>query len=269
MAETALTESYVLITGAAGGLGRTFAAECAERGWHLLLTDLHAAPLEALAEGMRRQFGVRAVVLPCDLTDAAARDAFWEQVEARGLRLHMLINLAGTEYEGPFLERKKHELRTILRLNVEAVVETAHRALHLRAPDRRMHLLNVSSLAGFYPMPNKAVYAASKRFILDFSRALREELRGQDVYVTALCPSGVPSNPRSIGGLLRQGWVGQIVMTDPGYVVHGALDALLAGRAVYIPGPVNRFIQALTGLLPPSLLAAAIWRRWRRTAISN
>ncbi len=269
MAETAPTESYVLITGAAGGLGRTFAAECAERGWHLLLTDLHAAPLEALAEGMRRQFGVRAVALPCDLTDAAARDAFWEQVEARGLRLHMLINLAGTEYEGPFLERKKHELRTILRLNVEAVVETAHRALLRRAPGRRMHLLNVSSLAGFYPMPNKAVYAASKRFILDFSRALREELRGQDVYVTALCPSGVPSNPRSISGLLRQGLVGQIVMTDPGYVVHGALDALLAGRAVYIPGPINRVIQAVTGLLPPGLLAAAIWRRWRRTAVGG
>jgi len=269
MAETAPTESFVLITGAAGGLGRTFAAECAARGWHLLLTDLHAEPLEALAEGMRRQFGVRAVALPCDLTDAAARDAFWEQVEARGLRLHMLINLAGTEYEGPFLERKKHELRTILRLNVEAVVETAHRALHQRAPGRRMHLLNVSSLAGFYPMPTKAVYAASKRFILDFSRALREELRGQDVYVTALCPSGVPSNPRSISGLLRQGLVGQIVMTDPGYVVHGALDALLSGRAVYIPGPINRVIQAVTGLLPPSLLAAAIWKRWRRTAVGG
>lgn len=264
MAETTSPDSYVLITGAAGGLGRTFAAECAARGWHLLLTDLHAAPLEALAEGMRRQFGVTSVALPCDLTDAASRDAFWQQVDVRGLRLHMLINLAGTEFEGPFLERKSHELRTILRLNVEAVVETAHRALHSRAPGQRMYLLNVSSLAGFYPMPTKAVYAASKRFILDFSRALREELRGQDVYVTALCPSGVPTNPRSIGGILRQGFIGQLVMTDPGYVVRGAIDALLADRAVYIPGPINRLIRFFTGLLPPGFLAAAIWRRWSK-----
>lgn len=269
MADHTSPDSCILITGAAGGLGRTFAAECAERGNYLLLTDLHAAPLEALAEGMRRQFGVRAIALPCDLTDPAARDAFWQQVEARGLRLHMLINLAGTEFEGPFLERNPAELRTLLRLNVEAVVETAHRALHFRAPGRRMYLLNVSSMAGFYPMPTKAVYAASKRFILDFSRALREELRGQDVSVTALCPSGVPTNPRSIGGIQRQGLIGQLTMSDPGRVVHGTLNALLAGRAVYIPGALNRLIQAVTGLLPPGFLAAAIWRRWRKAATSG
>ncbi len=257
-------DSYVLITGAAGGLGKTFAAECAARGWHLLLTDLRSEPLEALAEGMRRQFGVRALPLPCDLTDAAARDAFWQEVERRGLRLHALVNLAGTEFEGPFLERQAHELRTLTRLNVEAVVETAHRALQFRAAGQRLHLLNVSSLAGFYPMPTKAVYAASKRFILDFSRALREELRGQDVFVTALCPSGVPTNPRSIGGIQRQGVIGQLTMTDPGGVCYGAIQALLAGRAVYIPGVLNRLIQAVTGLLPPNLLAAAIWRRWSK-----
>ncbi len=254
--------SVALITGAAGGVGKAFANECAARGWDLLLTDLHAQPLVHLAEGMRRLHGVEAAGLPCDLTSAGARDAFWQEFEGRGLRVHFLVNAAGIEFEGPFEERSVEEVRTLLRLNIEAAVEMTLRALAQRDPDRSLHVINVSSLAGFYPMPVKALYSSSKRFLIEFSRALRHELRPRNARVMALCPSGMPTNPRTTRRLLAQGWIGQVSMLNVGAVAGRAVDEVMAGRAVYVPGVFNRFLRLLGALAPADLATAFIWKRW-------
>jgi short-subunit dehydrogenase len=111
-------------------------------------------------------------------------------------------------------------------------------------------------------MPAKATYAASKRFLLDFSLALREELRSQDATVTVLCPAGMPTNAECIKGIEAQGWAGQITTMDTGRVANQTLDAALAGKAVVIPGPVNRVIQTLSGLMPAALAARLVGRRW-------
>src|SRR5690606_24101088 len=125
---------YVLTTGAAGGLGKAFAAECASRGWDLFLTDLPEAALEPLAAGMQRMYGVQVHYHSCDLTDPDSRDALWEHIGQQGLRFHTLLNVAGTEFEGPFAGRTPSELRTILRLNDEATVEMTWRVLPHRVP---------------------------------------------------------------------------------------------------------------------------------------
>ncbi len=255
-------QSVALITGAAGGVGKAFANECASRGSDLLLTDLHAPQLLALAEGMQRLHRVDAVFIPCDLTDAPSRDAFWAEVGRLGLQVHFLVNAAGVEFEGPFLERSLSEIRTLLRLNIEATVDTTHRALSQRDPARTLHVINISSLAGFYPMPLKALYSASKRFLIDFSRSLRQELRPRNVRVMALCPSGMPTNPATTRRLLAQGIIGQISMLNAGAVAARAVDEVIAGRDVYVPGVFNRFLRLLGGLLPPSIVTAFIWRRW-------
>ncbi len=255
-------QSVALITGAAGGVGKAFAAECGARGWDLLLTDLYEPPLVALAEGMQRLHGVSVHYLPCDLTSAAARDTFWAEVERLDLRVRFLINAAGIEFEGPFQERTIDEVRILLRLNIEAAVEMTYRALARRDPARTLHIVNVSSLAGFYPMPVKALYAASKRFLIDFSRALRQELRPHNVQIMALCPSGMPTNPHTTRRLMAQGWIGQMSMLNVGAVAARAVDKALAGQDVYVPGVFNRVLRLLGGLLPPGLVTAFIWKRW-------
>ncbi len=177
---------YVLITGATGGLGKAFAAECASRGWSLFLTDVSEQALDDLSRGLARMYSVRVLHLACDLMDAEAREVLWRQIDRLGLRFHMLINVAGLDHEGPFDERQVSELTAIVRLNIESTIEMTRRVLPYRAPEQTLRIINVSSLAAFYPMPVKAVYAASKRFLLDWSLALRQELRGQDITVTAL-----------------------------------------------------------------------------------
>jgi short-subunit dehydrogenase len=123
-------------------------------------------------------------------------------------------------------------------------------------------IINVSSMAAFYPMPVKATYAASKRFVLDFSLALREEVRDLGVSVTALCPAGMPTNKECIDAIEAQGLAGLITTLDAGRVATQTLNAALAGKPVFIPGWVNRVMHALSTLLPPALIAALIHSRW-------
>lgn len=252
-----------LITGAAGGLGKAFAVECASRGWDLFLTDTAAAPLETLAAGLRQAYGVAVRVHPCDLTDPAARADLFRRVRAESLRFSALINVAGVDYEGPFFEQSGQQIRTIVRLNVEATLDMIHAALPFRDPMRTFRVVNVASLAAFYPMPVKATYAASKRFLLNFSLALREEIREMNATVTALCPAGMPTNPKCIEAIEAQGWAGQITTMDVGRVANQTLNAALAGKAVVIPGSVNRVVQTLGSLLPPTWVAGLIGWRWK------
>ena len=257
-------KSRVMITGAAGGLGKAFAAECASRGWDLFLTDTRESALSLLSHGLSRLHCVDVGYRACDLTNPAARQALWEAVASESVRLHLLINVAGVDFEGPFAERSERELEAIVRLNVESVVAMTRAVLEHRDPSRALRIINVSSLAGFYPMPVKAVYAASKRFLLDFSLALHRELRSEGVSVTALCPAGMPTNPPVIDAIDAQGLMGQITTKNVGYVASRTIDRALRGRSTYIPGGVNLALRILGSMVPRGLVAAFIDRRWRK-----
>ncbi len=255
-------KSYVFISGAAGGLGKAFAAECASRGWNLFLTDVSAGDLSILTSGLVRLYNVEIIYYPCNLTDPASRDELWKIIQQRNLRFHFLINVAGVDFEGPFIERTSAELGTIIRLNIESTVDMTSRALHFRDKTRMLRIINVSSLAGYYPMPVKAIYAASKRFLLDFSLALHHELAESGVTVTVLCPAGMPTTPSAISGIFAQGFMGRITTKNVGYVAAKTIDRALSGRMVYIPGVINRILRFLGGTVPPSLVAYFIGKRW-------
>jgi short-subunit dehydrogenase len=255
--------SYILITGAAGGLGKAFAVECASRGHDLILTDLHPQPLATLATGLRNTYRVDAQWHACDLTDAAQRAALFETLAAERRSFWALINVAGLDHEGLFRQQRIEQIRTILRLNIEGGVEMIHALLGLRDRQKTFRIINVASLAAFYPMPYKATYAASKRFLLDFSLALRAELASDDVTVTALCPAGLPTTPDCVNAIAAQGWLGQITTQNIGNVAAETLDAALRGRSVYIPGVLNRLLRVLGGLIPPALIARLINGRWK------
>jgi short-subunit dehydrogenase len=178
------------------------------------------------------------------------------------MRFWSLINVAGLDYEGPFSERTLEQIRTILRLNIEANLEMTFGILKLRDKRQPFRLINVSSLAAFYPMPVKAMYAASKRFLLDFSLALREELRRIGGTVTALCPAGMPTNTLCIRAIDAQGLIGRLTTKNVGFVAARTIDHALKGHAVYIPGTLNRMLKFLGNLVPPTLVARLVGRRW-------
>jgi len=256
-------ESFVLITGATGGLGKAFAVECASRGWNLLLTDQHSQLLKTLSESLHKAYGVTANYWACDLTDPASRAGLFEQIGQEGLKFWALINVAGTDFEGPFYEQSRQHIRTIIRLNVEGPLEMIHALLSFRDPLNTFRIINVASLAAFYPMPLKATYAASKRFLLDFSLALGAELRELGATVTVLCPAGLPTTSGCVEAIDAQGWMGQLTTQNIGTVADMTLDYALRGKAVCIPGGLNQFLKIAGSLLPAAWVVNLVGWRWR------
>jgi uncharacterized protein len=259
-------QSFVMISGATGGLGKAFAVECASRGYDLYLTDLSLSPLQLLASALRSTYGVEVRWQACDLTEPAQRAGLYDMLRAGPVRFWALINVAGTDHEGLFCEQSREHIRSILRLNIEGTLDMTHALLGLRDPAAPFRVINVASLAAFSPMPYKATYAASKRFLLDFSLALREELSMEGVTVTALCPAGLPTTPDCLAAIAAQGWMGQVTTQNIGGVAAGTLDAALQGKSIYIPGAVNRLLAALGTLVPPALIAHMVGRRWKAAA---
>jgi hypothetical protein len=254
--------NMVLISGATGGLGKAFAVECASRGWDIYLTDKYEGPLNSLATGLRNTYGVCVITFPCDLTDQAMLNELFQQFKNDSVRFSMLINVAGIDHEGQFYHKAAQQIRSIIRLNIEATLMLTHDILPYRNPLETFRIINVSSLAAFYPMPVKATYAATKRFLLDFSLALREEVRDLGATVTVLCPAGMPTNQVCIDAIEAQGWAGQITTVDVGRVANQTINAALNGKAIVIPGLINRLLQMLGSIIPAGFLARLIGRRW-------
>ncbi len=255
-------KSMVCITGATGGLGKAFAVECASRGWDLFLTDISEAALHRLSLSLSNTYNTNVHYLSCDLTDFDFRTELFDHLHTTGRTFNFLINIAGLDYEGPFAERTRDQIRTMLRLNIEANLEMTHEIMKLRDPTRTFRIINVASLAAYYPMPVKAMYSSSKRFLLNFSRALGEELRSQDATVTALCPAGMPTTPTCIEAIEAQGFAGRITTCYVGYVAAGTINRALKGKSVYIPGLLNRMLKVAGTIIPSSFVTRVIGIRW-------
>lgn len=112
-------------------------------------------------------------------------------------------------------------------------------------------------------MPIKATYAASKRFLLDFSLALRNELRDENVTVTALCPAGLPTTAGTLEAIEAQGLMGQLTTENIGSVAFQAIEASLRGRATVVPGFLNRALLSLGALIPTAQIVEVMGARWR------
>ncbi len=255
--------SKVLISGAAGGLGKAFAVECARRGWDLFLTDLHPGPLDTLGEALERTYGINIQRQACNLMDPENREKLFEAIRDGNHFFRGLINVAGLDVEGIFLERTQQEIQGIVRLNVEGTLTVTHRVLERMDPMQPFWMITVSSLAAFYPMPVKATYAASKRFLLDFFLALRDEVSKQGASVTVLCPAGLPTTPGAVSAIEAQGFLGLLTTQNIGWVAKRSLDHAVRGTAIFVPGLINQILRWLGGLVPPRLLSGMIGRRWR------
>lgn len=249
-----------MITGATGGLGTAFVLEAAKRGFDLFLTDL-APDKVGFAERLSEKFNISVVYKACDLASDTSRTEFLEEVKQSGMKFWGLINVAGLDHEGVFLEKKRAQILKILQVNILATMDLTHEILALRDSERTFRLVNVCSMAGFYPMPFKATYAASKRFLLDMSRALHEEIKSFGT-VTALCPAGMPTTLENMRSMFAQGFWGLATSKLPEDVARMTLKAALKGRSLVLPGWINQWIHAFSSLVPQTIATKYVAKRW-------
>ncbi len=174
------------MTGASSGFGAEFVRTFAAEGHDVVLVARRAAAMEGLAAEVEERHGVETLVIPMDLGRPNAAD---EAVQRLGnARIDVLVNNAGFNLFGPFVELSEQEMVEQLNVNVVTLVQLTRLLLPGMLERRRGIVVNMASNAAFQPGPLMASYYASKAFVLSFSLALTEEVRGSGVTVTALCP---------------------------------------------------------------------------------
>lgn len=261
-----LVGQYALITGASEGLGRAFAEECAYLGMNLALVALPASGVGQVAQDLARRHGVQAKPVEMDLTVPGSAERLAQWVSEQKLPISVLINNAGVGYNCRFEDSGLRENESCILLNNLALVQITHLMLPELKRRQRAFILNVSSMAAFFPMPYMPVYGPSKAFILGFSLALRAEMRGTPVRVSALCPNGIRTSPECRHKIDAHGLIGRLVSLDPQTVARCAIQELLAGRPVIVLGWVNRALAALGQHVPPSLACAVVSAFYGKTA---
>jgi short-subunit dehydrogenase len=254
-----------LITGASGGIGYELAVVLAQNGFDCVLIARSHDKLSELASMLEERHHIKALVLAKDLTRSTAVDEIYEEVTAASLAVDVLVNNAGFTLFGPFAETDLQRELEMLQVNVVAL--TALTKLFLRGMmDRHSgRILNLASTAAFEPGPLMAVYYASKAYVLSFSEALANELRGSGVTVTALCPGPTRTGFQRLGRMedsrLVQGQIG-----DARTVAEAGYRGMMAGRAIVIPGFTNKLVPWLPRLLPRSIVPAIVRRAQERVA---
>ena len=229
----------VVVTGASRGIGRALALELARRRYDLVLCARSAADLDRVAAEARAQ-GVQARTVACDLSTVEERDALVRAVKEP---LAGLVNNAGFGTAGEFADQDRPREREMIRLNVEAVVDLTH--AFLPRLSRGSFIMNVSSTAGFQPVPLFATYAASKAFVLSFSQALADELAARGIHVMALCPGVTETGFQRVANVEL---AGPTATADE--VARFALRALRSRRRVAIHGVRNALLVQSQRLAP-------------------
>ncbi|MGL4832240.1 MAG: SDR family NAD(P)-dependent oxidoreductase [Propionibacteriaceae bacterium] len=172
-----------LITGATGGIGQAFAEAFAAQGHDVILVARREEELRTLAERLHEQFRVAAAIVVADLALAEDRD----RLVAAHPAVDVLVNNAGFGDIGRFDQMPSARVVQMVSLNCTAVADLASRYLP-SIVERKGVLINVASTAAFQPLPNFALYAATKSFVLSLTQALWSEYKGTGVTIQALCP---------------------------------------------------------------------------------
>jgi short-subunit dehydrogenase len=260
--------SCALITGASAGIGEEFALQIASRVDKLVLVARREELLQQLAAHIRDIHpGVEVIIHAVDLHDAAEREDLVENLILQRCVPDLLVNNAGLGDYGEFVTADWAKIKAMLSLNIEVLTHLTHALVPAMIRCGRGAVINVSSLACLMPIPDFAVYAATKAYVTSFSEALRIELKDHGIPVLTVCPGPVKTE---FGDIARRHGETRPI---PGYrffyvpkaqVVAEALNALDANRARIYPGLRTAAAAILLAALPIIVLRFAMGFRPRK-----
>jgi uncharacterized protein len=246
-----------LITGASAGLGEEFARQLAPRCQAMVLVARRGDRLAALAGELAARHGVKVRCFEADLADSLQRRQLHEALEAISLHPDVLVNNAGLGDYGTFADADWEKIELMMRVNMEGLTHLTHLFLPAMQARQCGAIMNISSLASLMPIPDFAVYAATKAYVSSFSEALRIELREHGISVLAVCPGPVHTE---FGAVAARGegaafdGMREWFYVRKEQVVAEALRAMESDKARVFPGWKIALAAAGISLLPMALL---------------
>ena len=252
-----------LITGASSGIGADLARVFAEHGHDLVLIARRADKLNALADEIAAEGRRRPEAISLDLSRRDAVPTISAELKSRDLEPAVIVNNAGFGLAGRAASLSLDEQLAMIDLNMRTLTELS--LAFVESLERhRGGILNVASVAGFMPGPGLAVYYASKAYVLSFSEALHQELRGRFIRVTALCPGPVPTGFQARAGLRAERAQSALMSLPAERVARIGYDGFMRGRRVVVPGLGNRIGLLVLRFVPNAVLLRLLdWgTRW-------
>ena len=254
---------WALITGAASGMGRVYARRLAAKGYNLVLVDINAAGLEETESIVRKEVqdlmleskpGFNVLRIAQDLSQANAADLIFEQTEAAGCEVEVLVNNAGVMYCQGIAETSERMLRIIMMVHMNTPMLLCRKYVVPMKERGCGYMLNISSLAECMNWPGIGMYGATKRFVKDYSRELRIECQKTGVSVTNAYFGAVDTPLIPLKESLRKLARALAVMIRPEKAVDRALKATFKRRRGVMPGVLNHIFKPICMILPDCLL---------------
>jgi len=240
-------KNTVLITGASSGLGEEFAWQLAAQGYDVLLVARRVDKLLTLRKSIATKYPKQTcLILPVDLIEEDAADILLNFIALKNIHITGLINNAGFGARGPFSEVSALRQRQMLQVNINVLTMITHTFIPLLRQYPQSFIINVASTAAFQAGPNLALYYASKAFVLSFSEALHEELKGQ-VQVSALCPGATKTEFAEVAGMSDSLVFKLRVMDKYSVVKYGLAHR---NKAIVVPGLINKLGVIAVKCLP-------------------
>ncbi len=243
-----------LITGASAGLGVEFAKNFARDGHNIVLAARRTERMEQIAEELMKKHGVKIKVLGRDLSNMDEVQAVFETLQRDNIHIDFLVNNAGFGDWGNFHESDWAKIEGMLDLNIKALTKLTYLFMKPMIQKGEGKILNVASMAAFQPGPLMAVYYATKAFVLSFSEAISNEIKGTGVSVTILCPGPTESEFQSVANLGKSKLFKHTRIPSSKEVVDFGYREMMKGSLTVVPGFLNKLVVQSVRFSPRKLV---------------
>ncbi len=239
-----------VVTGGSSGIGLEFCRVLASRGADILMISIQEKELAEASEELQNAYGIKVFTLLLDLTLPTAADLILTWLETHRVEPDYLINNAGIFSFNLLLDTPESKINAFIDLHIRAVTVLSLRFATRMKNRGSGHILNMSSMSCWMPMPGIAMYSSTKSYIRVFSRALNYEMRDSGVSVTVACPGGIATDLFGLPDNLKRLAIRLGAIQTPQKFAKKAVDKMLTGKSQYINGFVNRLAIVFIGVLP-------------------
>ena len=249
-------KDYALITGASSGIGQAFAQVLAAKKKPLILIGRREPQLKTLADELRQREGIDVRFLPIDLARSKELPLLPGKLKAMGFQIDVLVNCAGFGKYGNEEQVSYEDSLNMVNLNCRAVLALTKLFLPEMLRRKKGAIINVADMVGFFPVPNMATYAATKAFVISFTEALAQELKGTGVRIICSCPSPVASAFHARSNINPAKFKNLNPLSDPQTVAEQTLQALKDGETLVLTGKPTIWTRLMPKILPRSWLSS-------------
>lgn len=255
---------YTLITGASSGIGKAMAWHCGSLGMNLILVSLPDENLKEVAHQIAGKYNVKTAFFETNLSQPGSPQEVFNWTQLNGFDVNVLVNNAAATGASVFEKSDLQYIDDRIQVNIRALVMLTRLYLPVLKTHKTSFILNVASLAAFFPIPYKSLYSSSKLFVVNFSKSIRSELKGTGVNLSVLCPNGVNTNSTTYARVNSHGKLGRLTSLSAEEVARIGINGMLKQKFLIIPGSLNHLIFVLHKIIPGLVIQKILSREFMK-----